>query len=175
MSKIDLLRKLRALAESGCDGEKINAQKKFDELMAKYGITDDELEDEEVQDWFFKIHGDRERRLLAQIVYKVLNEKGACHAVGNRVTGRVIRTKVACFATKAQKIEIEMLFDFYKRLYKKEEEFFFDTFIQKHSLFGELKDGEEGQEMSGEDYFKMRNLMRGMADETPLKQIEGRA
>lgn len=175
MNKVELIKKLRALAENGCGGEKINAQKKLDELMAKYGITDDDLEDEEVQECFFEIHGDRERRLLAQIMYKVLNEKRACHAVGNRATGRVIRTKAACSATKAQKIEIEMLFDFYKRLYKKEEEFFFDTFIQKHELFGELKDGEEGQEMSDEDYFKMRNLMRGMADETPLRQIEGRA
>lgn len=175
MNKVELVKKLRALAENGCGGEKINAQKKLDELMAKYGIADDELDDEEIQDYFFEVHGDRERQLLVQIIYKVQGEKGTAHPVGNRLTGRVIRTKVACSATKAQKIEIEMLFDFYKRLYKKEEQFFFDTFIQKHELFGELKDGEEGQEMSDEDYFKMRNLMRGMADETPLRQIEGRA
>ena len=45
MNKVELVKKLRALAENGCGGEKINAQKKLDELMAKYGITDDELDD----------------------------------------------------------------------------------------------------------------------------------
>lgn len=72
MNKKDLLRKLKALAEKGVGGEKINAQKKLEALMQKNGITEDELDEETAIECLFNISGIRERRLLMQIIYKVL-------------------------------------------------------------------------------------------------------
>lgn len=171
MNKHEVLRKLRALAEEGTGGEKINAQRKIEELMRKYNITDEELEKEEKAIYKFEFHGVRERDLLSQIMYKVCNNKEEIYFIRSTRSGRMCKTKIACNATCAQKIEIEFLFDFYNRLYKREEEFFFSTFIQKHSLFGELKDGEEAEEQSIEDAMRMGAFMEGMSNETPLIQI----
>lgn len=154
MNKKDLLRKLKALAEKGVGGEKINARKKLEALMQKNGITEDELDEETIIECVFDYSSVRERRLLGQIAY------------GRR------KRRFGCKATLAQKIEIEFLFDFYKRLYKREEEFFFDTFIQKHELYGRLEDGEEPERLSKQDAIKMGALMQGMSDEAPRRQIE---
>ena len=171
MNKKVLLRKLKALAEKGVGGEKINAQKKLEALMQKNGITEDELDEETAIECLFNISGIRERRLLMQIIYKVLDSKSNIYIRSDHVRNGRRKRWIGCRATVAQKIEIEFLFDFYKRLYKREEEFFFDTFIQKHELFGRLKEGEEPKSLSKEMAMKMVALMKGMSDETPLRQI----
>lgn len=173
MNKKDLLLKLRALAESGEGGEKVNAQRKLEELMRKYGISESELETETDIPCEFTFHGKREKLLLAQIIYKVVNEKGRIYGFSYTDSGRACKTKLGCKATPAQKIEIEFLFDFYKQLYKREEEFFFSAFVQKHRLFGDLKDGEKAEEQSLEERIRMRTLMDGMCEETPVKRLEG--
>lgn len=171
MNKHDLLRKLRALAESGEGGEKINAQRKLEEFMKKYGITEKELEEETLEPCEFSYHGKRERMLLAQIIFKVLNDENRVYGFTYTASGRACKTKLGCKATAAQKIEIEFLFDFYKRLYEREEDFFFSAFIQKHSLFGEWKGEEPLRKMNKSDLLRMVTLMEGMSEETPLKQL----
>ena len=73
----------------------------------------------------------------------------------------------------AQKAEIEFLFSFYVRLWEKEKEALLQAFFQKHRIFGNLKEGESGKELSGEELEKMYALMHGLSDEQPLKQLEG--
>ena len=172
MNKKDLLHKLKALAEKGVGGEKINARKKLEALMQKNGITEDELDEETLIECVFDYSSVRERRLLGQIAYKVLDSKRNIYTFSDYVGNGRRKRRFGCKATLAQKIEIEFLFDFYKRLYKREEEFFFDTFIQKHELYGRLEDGEEPERLSKQDAIKMGALMQGMSDEAPRRQIE---
>ena len=172
MNKYELLRKLSALAEKGEGGEKVNAQRKLDELMNKWGISESELETETVIPCEFTYHGEREKLLLAQIIYKVLNERGSIYGFRYTCSGRACKNKLGCKATAAQKIEIEFLFDFYNQLYKSEEKFFFSAFIQKHRLFGDLKDGEKPDEQSLEESMRMSALMDGMREETPVKRLK---
>lgn len=173
MNKKELLQKLRALAERGEGGEKINAQRKLEELMRKYNISESGLEAETDIPCEFTYHGAREKQLLVQIIYKVLNDKGRTYGFRYTYSGRACKSKLGCEATPAQKIEIEFLFDFYKQLYKQEEEFFFSAFIQKHRLFGDLKDGEKPQKQSLEESMRMNTLMDGMREETPVKRLQG--
>lgn len=173
--KQELLKKLKVLAEQGVGGEKLNAQKKLDALMKKYGISEEELSDDIPVRCEFKFKGNREKRLLIQVVYKVTNDADAVYEFLYTYSGRTCRTKLGCNATAAQKIEIDFLFDFYKNLYVKEEEFFYRAFIQKHRLFGELKAGQKGEEYDYEALSRMHTLMGGMSDEQPLKQIEAPA
>ena len=133
--------------------------------------SEDELDEETAIECLFNISRIRERRLLMQIIYKVLDSKSNIYIRSDHVRNGRRKRWIGCRATVAQKIEIEFLFDFYKRLYKREEEFFFDTFIQKHELFGRLKEGEEPKSLSKEMAMKMVALMKGMSDETPLRQI----
>lgn len=74
--------------------------------------------------------------------------------------------------TKTQKIEIEFLFDFYKRVYEKDVKLFLKSFIQKHRIFGELKDGEKADAPDSETLRRMQILQSAMSDETPVRQIE---
>ena len=171
----ELLKKLKALAEQGVGGEKLNAQKKLDALMKKYGISEEELSDDMPIECEFTFSGEREKGLLSQIIYKVTNQSGTTYRFRYTDSNRLCRTKLGCRATKAQKIEIDFLFDFYKKLYVKEEIMFYKAFVQKHKLFGELKDGEAPREIDFEELGRICALMNGMSEEQPLKQIEASA
>lgn len=72
--KIDLLKKLKTLAEQGVGGEKETAQKKLKQLMQKYDV-EEELSDETEEKYEFTFHGEFERRLLLQVGYKILGKK----------------------------------------------------------------------------------------------------
>ena len=74
-------------------------------------------------------------------------------------------------AENAEKVEIEYLFDFYKRLWEKEKDAFLAAYIQKHRIFA-IRADVEPQEISREEALKMGALMQGMSDESPLRAIE---
>lgn len=167
------LKKLYELALNGIDGEKENAKLILDRLLKKYNISIDELDEETVNDYKIEYHGKEQGRLLSQTVYKVTGECGNCSALRYTRSGRPCNVQLSVRCTAAQKVEIEFLFNFYTILWEKEREAFFTAFIQKHRIFGELKDGEEGVKLSDEEVKKLLAYMNGMSDETPLKQIEG--
>lgn len=170
--KKELLRKLKALADGGVGGEKINAQRKLAALMKKYGIAEEELSAEQQICCEFKYRTETELVLLKQTIYKVTNEI-SFYGFTYTATGRKVARVLGCKCTRAQQIEIEFLFDFYKRTYKKDAELFLQAFIQKHQIFGVLKDGQKGKEVDEETLRKMMMLTKGMSDDQPLKQIEG--
>lgn len=94
MNKKELLRKLRALAEQGVGGEKLNAQKKLEEMLKKYNISDKELDEETVELYHFKVRGERERLLIAQIMYKVCNRKDNIFTFRHDLTGRKLSSEL---------------------------------------------------------------------------------
>lgn len=71
--KTELLRKLKKLADEGIGGEKVNAEKKLNKLMSKYGISETELLEDKIETMEFIYHGVEQKRLLIQIIYKVAN------------------------------------------------------------------------------------------------------
>ena len=164
-----LLKKLKALAESGVGGEKENAQAMLEKYMRKYGITETDLErDEELKVREFEYHSHKEKRLLMQIIFKVTNSTSMYSFYRSK---RKVRNLVGCECSKAQGIEIEFLFDFYKRLYQKEEERLLDAFIQKHKLFGDSPE-EDRERRSDREILEMITLMNALSDERPQLQIE---
>lgn len=69
----ELLRRLervKALAERGVGGEKENAEALLNRLMAKYGISEEDIEDTAERDYFIRYHNFWERKLIVQIAYK---------------------------------------------------------------------------------------------------------
>lgn len=170
-TKIERLKKLRELALRGVGGERETAIKLLEKLEKKYGVSSKELDEETECDFEFSFHGEFEKTLLAQIAYKVTNNSRACHSLFYTHSGRRCRTCCSITCTEAQKLEIEFLFDFYRVLWEKEINFFLGAFIQKHRLFGELKDGEKGEECTAEELLKLERLMYGLSDESPLRRI----
>lgn len=167
------LKKLYALAMRGVGGEKETAQAILDKLLKKYAMTLDDLDEEVIQEYELEYHGKEQDRILMQTVYKVTDEKDTFNHLQYTYSGRACRTRLRVRCTAAQKAEIEFLFSFYARLWEKEKEALLQAFFQKHRIFGNLKEGESGKELSDEELEKMYALMHGLSDEQPLKQLEG--
>lgn len=166
------LKKIYALAMQGVGGEKEAAAELLEKLTKKYGVSIEELDEEKISSFEMEFHGDIEKRLLVQVVYKVTGKSGNVYKMRYTESGRLCKTKSSVRCTEAQKIEIEFLFDFYKRLFEKEKEYLLKAFIQKHRIFGVCDNDEAQDEISREELLKIMNMAAGLSDETPLKQIE---
>ena len=132
MDKTALLKKIRALAEHGVGGEAENAEKLLARMMKKYGISEAELDEETRVRHDFTYHGGEEKKILKQVVYKVTG--GYTYELVYTASGRKVRTQLGADCTPAEKVEIEYLFDFYKRLWEKEKDAFLAAYIQKHRI-----------------------------------------
>lgn len=168
MDKAALLKKIRALAERGVGGEADNAEEILRRLMEKYGVSEDELDEEERRRHDFEYHGKEQETLLRQVVYKVTG--GYAYNLVYRASGRRVKTRLGADCTAAEKVEIEFLFDFYTRLWERERAAFLSAFIQKHRIFA-IRDDIEPQEVSREELLKMQALMLGMSDESPVRAL----
>lgn len=170
-TNIERLKKLKELALRGVGGEREQAIKLLEKLSKKYNVSCDELDEEIIKEYDFEYHGKEQERILKQTIYKITNEKNSFWNLQYTYSGRHCKTRLRANCTEAQRIEIDFLFDFYKRIWEKEKEALLQAFFQKHRIFGELKEGEQGRELSREELLKMEALMRGLSDETPLAQI----
>ena len=61
------LKKLHALAMRGVGGEKEQAQKILEKLMQKYGISLNDLDEEQIREFDIVYHGEIARKLLLQV------------------------------------------------------------------------------------------------------------
>lgn len=170
--KVERLKKIRALALEGVGGEKEQAQALLDKLTEKYNVSFDEIDEETINNYEFEYHGKEQKQLLRQTIYKITNDSGSTFSLRYLHSGRKCKTKLSAKCTATQKAEIEFLFDFYKRLWEKERQALLLAFIQKHRIFGQLKDGEEPTELTDEETEKILALMRGLSNESPQKQID---
>lgn len=118
MNKAALLKKIRTLAERGVGGEAENAEKLLAHMMEKYDISEDELDADIRERNDFEYHGKEQKKILRQVVYKVTG--GNAYELYYTATGRKVKTQLGADCTPAEKVEIEYLFDFYKRLWEKE-------------------------------------------------------
>ena len=168
MDKAALLKKIRTLAERGVDGEAENAEEILRRLMEKYGVSEDELNEEERRRHDFEYHGKEREKLLRQVVYKVTG--GNAYTLVYTETGRKVKTKLGADCTAAEKVEIEFLFDFYSRLWERERAAFLSAFIQKHRIFA-IRDDIEPRELPREELLKMQALMSGMSNESPVRAL----
>jgi DNA polymerase III delta prime subunit len=56
MSKhIELAKKLKVLSKRGIGGEKENAERMLSEIMTKYGLSDEDIEGEKLNEYYFNI------------------------------------------------------------------------------------------------------------------------
>ena len=170
-TNIERLKKLKELALRGVGGEREQAVALLEKLSKKYNISCDELDEDIIKEYDFEYHGKEQEKLLKQTIYKITDDKNSFWNLQYTYSGRSCKTRLRANCTEAQKIEIEFLFDFYKRIWEKEKEALLQAFIQKHRIFGKLKDGEKGTELSNDELLKLELLMRGLSDEKPIAQI----
>lgn len=164
------MQKLLALARRGEGGEKENAQRFLDKMLAQHGMTLADLDDEGEQKQFvdFKYSGELERRLLVQIVCTVLNT--------SKVNVAYARSKMGLDVTRAQRLEIDLFFASLRKELAKNVDRMFLAFIVKNGITGpsESSDDDEPSKLTREDIEAIRNMMEGINKTDVRRAIEHR-
>lgn len=170
---IERLLKMYKLATEGVDGEKENAQKLLTAALKKHGLTFADLERkakiDEVERVSFYVKDNSLAKLLIQIVGVVRDMTSV--AYGQR--GRTYFFDL----TKSQKIEVVMMYDFYKGLWKKELEKtkkrLFTAFISKHNIALTLSTKSEDKftPQDLKEYLAISGLMEGLEDANFRKEL----
>lgn len=143
-----LLQKLKALAERGVGGEKETAARLLKKLMAKYDVSEQDLDDQRQELREFRWSKPYEDKLLHQVCYMVLGKHDTYHYRGSRKKVALVR------CTQAQRIEIEAAFDFYRHYLEEALAKCYQAFITAEGIFpdaGKTRD-ENAREVTEEEY-----------------------
>lgn len=172
-NKAELLKKIKALADRGIDGERESAQTLLARLMEQYGISETELEEERRETAWFPYSQETERRLLNQIIYMVTGA-GGFGCVGT-YSGRK-RKKMGTECTAAERLEIEANYAFFRAAMEEELEIFYSAFACKNNLFpsedkAKPRDIEELSPEEKARYMKVGLMAEGMERHTLRKAI----
>jgi hypothetical protein len=179
---LDLLRKLKALADKGEGGEKENAKRMLYAAMEKHGISMEDIDDEHATGKWYKVPTDMVP-LFFQVVRTVVRIKTYYSRKNERGKFRSIEIEV----TPSQHVEIEAKFHFYAQAYKKEmerfkkeqkerEKLFFKAFIHRNDIFPESQPEEETEKpksnpISPAELKKIIDMMDDMDQHHYLKQL----
>ena len=164
----DRIKKLQALAERGVGGEKETAKNKLEKLLKENGITSlEELEEDKVEYFLFSYNGKHEIRLLKQCVYKVLGYS----ADRTPYRSQGYRQKIGYYCTRAQKIEIELEFEFYRNVFYEELDTFMSAFIQKQGIFPPDAPTSSLDKLNERD-LRVAMMAEGIEKKTRAKMIE---
>lgn len=162
------MKKLQALAERGVGGEKETAQKMLQQMLKKNGISSlKELEDEKVEYTLFSYNGKHEIKLLKQCIYKVMTAEKKVTYYRSKGT----RQKIGIYCTKAQKIEIELEFEFYRNVFYDELNTFMDAFIQAQKIVPTDAPEDSYDELNPKD-IKIAFMAQGIKRKSRTAMIE---
>lgn len=116
---------------------------------------------------FFSYNGKHEIKLLQQCIYKVMGAKS--DKTVYKPYGR--RQKIGIYCTKAQKIEIELEFEFYRKVFYEELSTFMDAFIQAQKIFP--PDAPKGEfDITNEREMKIAFMAQGIDKRERAAMIE---
>ena len=164
------VKKIQALAERGDRGEKESAAAMLERLMKKYGITESEIAEDRRELAWFRFKTPLERRLLHQIIYAVTGRVGySC--VGARTNRPRKMLGIEC--TAAERLEIELSFEFYNAALEKELDRFYSAFLNKNHIFPDkpIDDVPEIGEMDLEEAQRLSMMMAGMEEHSRRKAL----
>lgn len=158
------LRKLQALAERGVGGEKETAKRMLEKLLARHGLTLDDLADERRDTRWFPAPTKFDVRLAVQIMAKV------CNTDNPGVYSSKSRPKqVGVEVTPSEAIEFELHYDTLRKALSEHFKDAFSAFVQANRLFSDLPGDDSSPAMSERDFRIM-----SMAAATPATSINPR-
>lgn len=128
---IELAKKLNELANRGVDGEKINAANKLKQIMAKYNISLEDINEQQVRKDFVRYFKSQyEKTILIQIAASVIDDVQLA-----KFKKKTKKIHVIVKATPSELLLIESMFAHYAKAFEKEIEATLDAFIQVNRLF----------------------------------------
>lgn len=140
---LDRIRKIKALADAGIEGERDNAQRLLDELMQRYGITEEDLASETREPHFFTIDNPKTNsydwKLLMQLAalidpdFRIMPiNKEIRHLIRFHPEAKTSNIVMTC--TRAQFIELTAKYTLYRKGWEENLETFFYAFLKRNEL-----------------------------------------
>lgn len=167
----DLIKKVKALADSGVGGEKTNAEALLRKLMVKYGLSEEDISSADSIEFTVKapLKG-YERKLFIQILHKCgYDPDGAFCLVAARKTEWVFKSSLST------KIDFLERWNFYKTHFIEDLDTFFLAFLYRNHLM--LENNGNDQKPDEETLLKHRkalNMHVGLEQHKFHKAIEYR-
>lgn len=166
--KMELIKKVYALAEHGERGERAAARRQLDRLLRKYNIDEADLKGDYTREYEFRYNGKMQKQILVQLFAKIAPDRTAYRYTRGR--GKNSISILDC--TEAEAVQIKIEFEFFTRLWEEELSLFLSAFIQKHRLFDD-RPGHKITEVDDEKMFRLSAMMLGLQEKSPLKMIGG--
>ena len=165
---IELAQKIKALADRGIGGEKLNAQQQLERIMKKYKLTIEDIEGDKKEFAAFKVN--REScSLFDQVVSTVLGVDFELY------TDKRKRNCTILLVTACEAVQIRIEWEFYSKLYAQELELFYDAFILKNRLYPKNGTAQNLENLTEEQLEKLRRtiaLSKSIQKGKPQKQLE---
>lgn len=164
----DKLRKLQALAERGVGGEQVTAQRMLEKLLARHGLTVDDLADERREIRWFPAPTAFERRLAWQVLAKVCNtDSPAAYSSKSK------RKQVGVEVTPSEAIEFELHYDALRKAMAEHFDDAFVAFVQANRLFSSLP-GAEPEPLLSERDFRIMSMAAAVQPTAVNPRLERR-
>ena len=170
---INLAKKIYTLSKNGVGGEKSNAEKILNDFLEKHNISIEDLENEELGDYFFNLEKN-DYELWNQIVSKVnrtIKRYGKFPIKAIKSLGFQGNYFITC--TAAEYVEIESMYIHYKKLYKEELSVFFYAFCDANDLLvnANENDSQELSEKEEEELIRAMKMARSIKKESFRRQL----
>lgn len=167
--KLDILKKLKALADRGIGGEKENSEALLKKLMKKYNIDDEQLESTVRKKRHIKYEFSYEMKLMCQIIYSMIPGLPSYTPNDKRKSYLIVDLSESEF------IEFSYLYSIYKEDFYKELEYFYSAFLGKNSIFPKdtPKDMPKEKELTLDEKMKLSMYASGIDRSNVRKSIGG--
>lgn len=182
---IEKILKVKALADRGTEGEKKNAERMLAELMKKYNISESDIDTQKTDIYLL----DTEDKMFLQLFVQLYHlNYGRDREIldGTKIPKRLRKEwsefgygdangNIAIRCTKAEFIEIKLLFDLYKEDLKKQYDTFLYAYFIKNDLLVPPTEEESKQKSSDDDIqkaIKAMQMSNGIDKKEIYKMIE---
>ncbi len=173
---IERLKKIRAMSERGESGESDNAKSLIEDLMAKYGIDESELDEDKVELRFVYCGEEDLKSLILQIAC-VVNEKiefykpkRGRYSYLKELAGHKFDTTFEC--SNADFVEIMTMYSVLKNDYIEKRKTFFYSFLIKNNLLVKADGKKEVTEKERAEYLRASKMANSYEKTVINKQIE---
>jgi len=178
MSKIiELGKKIKALADKGVGGEKQNAEKILSDFLRKHNIKIEDIEGEEMTDYFFLLNNESSKKLFSQIAKNIRYDM-KCYGEFTKKSIREYSLKGNYMATctVSEFIELKSKINFYSNLYNQELDIFFTAFVTANDLLinppaDKKRDISDLSQKELEEYHRVKKMSENIQKGHFLKHI----
>lgn len=178
---LERIRKIKALADAGVEGERDNAQRLLDELMQRFGITEEDLASESEELHFFTV-GDPSTKsydwkLLLQLSalidpdFKIMPiDREIRKLLRHRPESNLCNIVMTC--TRAQFVELTAKYIIYRKGWEENLDTFFYAFLKRNNLLVQAKTNEKPTPQELQRATRAASMQQGITKTDYLKQIE---